>query len=117
VSAVLNTLRQLEEYVALTGDATNTPVWELTLAKLISQETARLQEQKARLQAQLEAFERRYAMPSRVFYSRFERGELGDEMDFIEWAATQEMVQNLDRYLQILSKNPSTDELHHLQTL
>ena len=103
MSAVLSTLQRLEECVALTGRPATGPLWEMTLTKLISHESARLREQKTRLQTQLTDFERQYGMSSRAFYPRFERGEVGDEMDFIEWAATYEMVRNLDRYLRILN--------------
>ena len=30
---------------------------------------------------------------------KFERGELGDAMDFVEWSATYEMVKRLERQL------------------
>jgi hypothetical protein len=40
-------------------------------------------------------FERRYGWTSEEFYPRFERGELGDDMDLIEWSATIEMIRDL----------------------
>ena len=104
MSAVLGKLKQLEEYVTLTGGVSHDPVLELALGKLVSRETIQLERQKARLQAQLEAFERQYTMATDVFYTRFERGELGDEMNLIEWAATYEMVQNLEKQLAALRR-------------
>lgn len=56
-----------------------------------------LVEIKSRLEANLLAFEKQYAMSSTDFYERFENGELGDAMDFIEWAATIEMLDNLNK--------------------
>ncbi len=52
---------------------------------------------------QLVAFERTYNLPSDVFYARFMRGEMGDDLPFIKWAgryelyleAKQEMNQQL----------------------
>jgi hypothetical protein len=35
---------------------------------------------------QLLSFEQRYDMTSAEFYSRYKRGELGDDMDFVRWA-------------------------------
>jgi len=104
MSAVLSKLKQLEEYVTLTGETSRDPVLELALGKLVSREAAHLKRQEARLQAQLEAFEQQYAMATDAFYTRFERGELGDGMDLIEWAATYEMVQNLERQLVALGR-------------
>jgi hypothetical protein len=40
-------------------------------------------------------FERRYSMDSAEFYRRFEDGELGDAMDFFEWAGMYELRQDI----------------------
>ena len=50
------------------------------------------------------AFEARYGWTSDEFYPRFERGELGDDMDLIEWSATIEMIQNLLRAIATLGE-------------
>ncbi|MFQ5612728.1 MAG: hypothetical protein ACE5H9_11410 [Anaerolineae bacterium] len=44
-----------------------------------------------RLLRQLVAFERKYDLASDVFYARFMRGEMGDELDFIRWAGRYEL--------------------------
>ena len=41
------------------------------------------------------AFEVQYGMDSATFYRRFEAGELGDAMDFFEWAGLYELRQDL----------------------
>ena len=46
------------------------------------------------LQERLSSFEKEYAMPSTEFFDRFQRGELGDERDFVVWAG---LVQLLER--------------------
>jgi hypothetical protein len=56
-------------------------------------------ELRARLQQQLADFERRYGMESGDFYARFERGDLGDAAGFVEWSATYEMVEKLNKRL------------------
>ena len=43
----------------------------------------------------LRAFEARYGLDSATFYRRFEAGELGDAMDFFEWAGLYELRQDL----------------------
>jgi hypothetical protein len=48
-----------------------------------------------RYQADLQDFEARYGMSSTEFYHKFEQGELGDAMDFFEWAGLYELKQNL----------------------
>jgi len=39
-------------------------------------------------------FEEVYQMGSKEFYTRFERGELGDDMDFFEWASLCDMFRH-----------------------
>ena len=53
----------------------------------------------------LKAFEERYNMPSAVFYERFEAGELGDAMDFFEWAGLFELYQEILAKIQRLEQS------------
>ena len=48
-----------------------------------------------RYENDLRAFEARYGMDSDTFYHRFEAGELGDSMDFFEWAGMYELRRDL----------------------
>jgi hypothetical protein len=47
------------------------------------------------LQQQLQTFEKRYSLKTAEFYTRFLRGEMGDERDFIVWAGLQELLQRM----------------------
>ena len=47
-------------------------------------------------------FERTYSLTSNEFYTRYEKGEMGDEIDFVEWAATVEMFANVEKRLTLL---------------
>ena len=38
-------------------------------------------------------FEDRYGLESATFYRRFEAGEMGDAMDYFEWAGLYELYQ------------------------
>jgi hypothetical protein len=40
---------------------------------------------------QLVSFEQKYHLASDVFFARFMRGEMGDNMDFIKWAGRYEL--------------------------
>ena len=48
-----------------------------------------------RYEHDLRAFEKQYGMDSATFYRRFEAGELGDALDFFEWAGLCELRQDL----------------------
>ena len=44
-----------------------------------------------RLMRELVAFEEQYALASDVFYARFMRGEMGDDMPYVKWAGRYEL--------------------------
>ena len=102
----LEKVKQLEQYVAL-GSSTIDPILDMTISKLLTREFNRMVELKTRLANQLREFEEQYALKSEVFYERYENGEMGDDMDFVEWAATVEMVANVDRRLALLETEPT----------
>ncbi len=56
-----------------------------------------------RYERDLHEFEQQYEMRSGTFYPRFQRGDLGDSMDFFEWAGLYELWQNL------------RERIHHLE--
>lgn len=102
MTAVLEKVHRLERYVQMTNGQVDA-ILESTLDKLLGRERQRLAGQLARLKSQVADFEGRYGWTSEEFYPRFERGELGDDIDFIEWSATIEMIRNLQRNIDSLS--------------
>jgi hypothetical protein len=98
----LDKVRRLEQYLAI-DNSTVDPVLDTTLDKLLVREQARILELKASLLAQCALFEQRYALDSKDFYQRYEAGQMGDETDFIEWAATLDMLTNLETRLTLLA--------------
>jgi hypothetical protein len=97
----LEKVRRLEQYIAADSSAVD-PVIYMAIDKLMQREITRLLELKAHLADQLEKFEKKYAMNSSGFCARYEGGEMGDDMDYIEWAATVEMLKNAERRLLLL---------------
>ena len=65
------------------------------VGKLLELTLGRHRQRLARYAHDLRAFEQQYAMDSETFYRRFEAGELGDRMDFFEWAGLCELRQDL----------------------
>ncbi len=92
--STLEKVKRLEQYLAVDSSAID-PVLQMAIDKLLAGETARLSELKKRLAAQLKEFEEHYALKSADFYTCFEKGEMGDSMDLIEWSATVECWQTL----------------------
>jgi len=65
------------------------------IGKLLDLTLGRHRQRLARYEQDLRTFEMQYAMDSETFYRRFEAGELGDSMDFFEWAGLCELHQDL----------------------
>ena len=88
----MDTLQKLE---VLKGTYSDEADLDRVLGKLLdvalSQHRLRLE----RYERDLREFESRYAMESAAFYRRFEAGELGDAMDFFEWAGLYELRQDI----------------------
>lgn len=101
MTTTLEKVRRLEQYLSAERSPTD-PVLDTTLDKLLARERARLLELKTQLETQCRDFETTYRQTSTNFYQRYNNGELGDEMDYIEWAATLEMLKKLDQKLSLL---------------
>ncbi len=68
---------------------------DLILGKLLDVSLSQHRLRLERYERDLREFERRYGMESAAFYRRFEAGELGDAMDFFEWAGLYELRQDI----------------------
>jgi hypothetical protein len=94
-------VKRLQQYLAADSSAVD-PVLDMVIDKLLAREIERVRKLKNRLTAQLAEFEDNYALNSKKFYARYEKGELGDSMDFVEWSATVEMLTNAEKRITLL---------------
>ncbi|MFZ1757036.1 MAG: hypothetical protein WBO46_21225 [Caldilineaceae bacterium] len=53
------------------------------------------------LAADLRGFEEKYEMASDEFYRRFQAGEMGDDMEIIEWSALYELYWRTRRGIEL----------------
>ncbi len=97
----LKKVQCLQQYIIASCETVD-PVLDMSLNKLLVREITRTQKLKKRLLNQLATFENNYSLSSSEFYKRYEKGEMGDDMDFVEWAATVEMVTNVEKRLTLL---------------
>ena len=89
---LMDTLHKIEVFKdACSNDAEIDQV----LGKLFDIALSRHQRQLERYEQDLGGFEKRYSMDSGMFYERFEAGELGDAMDFFEWAGLYKLRQDI----------------------
>ena len=74
-----------------------------TVDKLFAHEIAEARVQLAQLQSELAELEAHYAMSSVDFYQRYQAGQTGDNLDFVEWASLVQMIENLQKRLALLA--------------
>ena len=82
----VSTVGRLQSLLDLYRSGYRSPVVDQTVGKLIALEIARCRTESQRLVARLSAYEQQYHMTSDEFYRRFRNGELGDDMDLVEWS-------------------------------
>lgn len=72
------------------------------LGKLLSIALTQHQKRLERYNKDLSKFEATYQMDSDIFFAEFEAGNLGDNMDFFEWAGLYELREDiLDKIRQL----------------
>jgi hypothetical protein len=97
----LEKIKRLEQYLAIDSSAID-PVLQMAIDKLIAREIGRVRELTKHLAVQLAEFEEHYALKSADFNTRYENGEMGDSMDFVEWSSTIELLANADKKMALL---------------
>ena len=101
MATTLEKIRRLEQSLAA-DNSTVDPVLDMTIDKLLAREISHLQKIQRRLSEQLLTFEKRYGIESLEFCRRYQNGDMGDEMDFVEWAATADMLKKAEERLSLL---------------
>ena len=97
----LEKVKRLEQYLGSCSPEVD-PVIEMAVNKLLSREFERVRRLTKRLSTQIMKFEEQYALQSTEFHKRYEHGEMGDSMDFVEWSATVEMLANAKKQMAFL---------------
>jgi len=103
---ILEKVKLLERYIAVDVAAVD-PVMELVIEKLLKREATRMDELKQRLSGQKTEFEEKYRLNSEEFCRRYEKGEMGDDMDYVEWSATVDMLAGIEKRLSLLQQGAS----------
>lgn len=88
----MNTSHKLE---VLKQSCSNDVELDQVLGKLLDITLSQHRRSLERYEHDLGEFENRYNMDTDTFYNRFEAGEVGDAMDFFEWAGLYKLRQDL----------------------
>lgn len=85
-------VKNLEKFIQKHGEDS---VISQTITKMLDYKIQKYDEEINRLNKVLKKFERKYKKESSVLFDEFNKGRLGDDMDFIEWASLYQMRSNL----------------------
>ena len=77
------------------------------MAKLVTLEVKRARADLARLEERLAAYEKRNTMSSPLFHAKFRAGEMGDDMDAVEWSILRDMRQATCKRLKEFAREPA----------
>jgi hypothetical protein len=103
---ILEKVKLLERYIAVDIAAID-PVMDMTIEKLLKREAFRMDELKQRLLMQKTEFEEKYGLNSEEFCRRYDKGVMGDDMDYVEWSATVDMLVGTEKRLSLLQHETS----------
>ncbi len=98
----LSKVKTLEKFVQKYGEDA---VISQTITKMLDYKIQKYDEEIKRLNKLIKRFERLYKKESSVFFSEFQKGNLGDKMDFIEWDSLYQMRNRLIEKKTELGKN------------
>ena len=102
-----STAQRLHALAALYEQGQASNLMDRTLDKLLHHEAEQSQAQLNQLEADLAEFEHQYNLSSPEFYRQYQAGQMGDDMDYVEWASLVQMTDNLKKRLHLLSGEAS----------
>lgn len=77
-----------------------------TLNKLADMEISQSRTDLEATEKDLQEFELRYQLSTAEFFQKWKAGQMGDEMDFVEWASLAQMADRIRERLKILASGP-----------
>ncbi|NOX62750.1 MAG: hypothetical protein GXP42_12510 [Chloroflexi bacterium] len=99
MTADTQTINRLQALLRLYQSGYQSVAVDKTVEKLMALERARLQKDLEKFKEKLIYYESQYGMSTEEFYDRFRSGELGDDMDFVEWSIFRDMAHNAEAKL------------------
>ena len=103
------TLNDLQHLTALYRQGHRSPVVDLAVEKLVTLEREHARHEADELDQKLKAYEQQYRLDSDDFYRRFRAGELGDDIEPVEWSIFYEMRAAVRQRLTVLESRATYD--------
>ncbi|AUC61982.1 hypothetical protein AA637_12900 [Cyanobacterium sp. HL-69] len=95
-------LNQLQILTNISQEGSYSDTFISALRNIFLTEIDNIEQQIKDIKIDLKAFEQQYKMSSEQFYEQFEKGILGDDIDFVEWKAYYQMWHSLHERLNLL---------------
>lgn len=102
-----STAERLHALAELYEQGQASDLMDRTLDKLLHHEAEQSQARLNQLEVDLAEFEHQYNLSSTEFYRQFQAGQIGDDMDYVEWASLVQMAESLKKRLHLLSGEAS----------
>lgn len=96
---VIEKIKILEELAKMGGED---EVFLRTINKLTRYKKDKLEDDLKEIEAQMKIFEEVYGLDSDEFILKFQKGEAGDDMDFMEWSSLYDMKKRIQNRLTLL---------------
>lgn len=90
-------MKVAEKIEALKAISTNDEELGNVLDKLFDTALNKHRLKREQYKRELFQFEQRFSMDSKTFSEKFEKGKLGDNMDFFEWSALYELFLDVEK--------------------
>ncbi len=98
------TIKRLNGLLRLYEQGFQSAFVDRAVGEMIAAEAENTESELRRLRQKLEHYEQRYHMISADFYSRFRTGELGADIDVVEWSVFYDLYQGVQGRLQELHR-------------
>jgi hypothetical protein len=92
MSGTLAKIKNLDQFIQKHGE--DALIAE-TITKMLEYKIQQYQKEINRLNREMANFERAHGMGSSDFYQKYIAGDLGDDLDFVEWSSFYQMRQHL----------------------
>ena len=96
------TIKKIHILDKLYQDGYRSNTVDATIDKLIAIERIQIQQETESLTASLAEFEKQYGLSSKLFFEKFQSGQMGDDADMFEWSAIYQMWQDANKRLRHL---------------
>ena len=88
----LRKVERVQSFIQRFGEDT---FFEVTLQKMLDYKVNQYEQELKEIEEALRRFEEQYGLSTAAFLERFEAGQMGDEIDFLEWASLHRMKERI----------------------